>query len=139
MTMKNGLAPKCLKLWYGTSRTDPRLIYTKDGLNVNYSNQYLIFGRGIYFTDDTRYIQNYRYEVPGQQNQYEVLCANVIIGKEIAMPRDNYTSQFLEPPAIAGTNDRYDSVKGNNGCGDDVFIVYKNVKTYPGLLVRYQL
>ncbi len=97
-----------------------------------------MWGKGIYFTDDTSYIQYYRYEVPGQQNQYEVFCANVVIGKEIAMPRDNSTRFLLEPPAIPGTNDRYDSVKGNTN-GSDVFVVYKNVKTYPGLLVRYQL
>jgi hypothetical protein len=59
----------------------------------------------------------------------------VVIGKEIEIaPKKD----LLEPPAIAGTNDRYDSVKGNTD-GSDVFIVYKNVKTYPGLLVRYQL
>jgi len=59
----------------------------------------------------------------------------VVIGREIEMAPNN---GLFEPPAIAGTNDRYDSVKGNTN-GSDVFIVYKNVKTYPGLLVRYQL
>ena len=75
-----------MRLWYGTFKTESRLIYTKDGFNVNYSSEHSLWGKGIYFTDDTSYIQNYRYEVPGQQNQYEVFCANVVIGKEIAMP-----------------------------------------------------
>ena len=59
----------------------------------------------------------------------------MIIGREFETAPNN---ALMEPPAIAGTNDRYDSVKGNTA-GSDVFIVYKNVKTYPGLLVRYQI
>ncbi len=59
----------------------------------------------------------------------------MVIGREIEIAPYN---DLLETPAIAGTNDRYDSVKGNTG-GSDVYIVYKNVKTYPGLLERYQL
>jgi hypothetical protein len=59
----------------------------------------------------------------------------VIIGREFETAPNG---SLKEPPAIAGTNDRYDSVKGNTG-GSDVFMVYKNVKTYPGLLVRYQI
>jgi hypothetical protein len=59
----------------------------------------------------------------------------VIIGKEFETKPDG---SLMEPPAIAGTNDRYDSVKGNTA-GSDVFMVYQNVKTYPGLLVSYQM
>jgi len=58
-----------------------------------------------------------------------------VIGNEIEIAPNN---ALLEPPANPSTNDRYDSVKGNTN-GSDVYIVYKNVKTYPGLLVRYQL
>jgi len=47
----------------------------------------------------------------------------VVIGREIEIAPNN---GLLEPPAIAGTNDRYDSVKGNID-GSDVFVVYKNV------------
>ncbi len=61
----------------------------------------------------------------------------MVIGKEIDLKEDLDRS-LREPPAIPGTNDRYDSVKAFTG-GSEVFIVYKNVKTYPGLLVRYKL
>ena len=40
----------------------------------------------------------------------------------------------MEPPTV--NNICYDSVKGFTQ-GSDVYIVYKNVKTYPGLLVKY--
>lgn len=36
-----------------------------------------------------------------------------------------------------GSNVQYDSVKGNTN-GSDVYMVYQNVKTYPGLLVKYK-
>jgi hypothetical protein len=61
----------------------------------------------------------------------------VVIGKEIDL-KGNTDNALREPPAIPGANDNYDSVKGYT-CGSEVFIVYKNVKTYPGLLVRYEL
>ncbi len=54
MTMMTGLAPKCLRLWHGTTKTDPRVIYTKDGLNINYSNRGL-WGKGISFAVNANY------------------------------------------------------------------------------------
>ena len=63
----------------------------------------------------------------------------MVIGKAIVIPDENAkTREFKEPPVIEGTNDSYDSVQGHTG-GSDVYMVYKNVKTYPGLLVRFQL
>ena len=133
--MKTGQAPKCLRLWHGTSKHEPTQVYTKDGLNINYSNQGM-WGKGIYFAVNANYsCPKYSFKVPDQQDQYEVFCANVVIGNEIEIAPNN---ALLEPPANPNTNDRYDSVKGNTN-GSDVYIVYKNVKTYPGLLVRYQL
>jgi len=42
-----------------------------------------------------------------------------------------------EPPKIPGQNNEYyDSIKGHNN-KSDIYIVYKNVKTYPGLLIRF--
>ena len=61
----------------------------------------------------------------------------MVIGKEIDL-KEKLDNSLMEPPTIPGTNDRYDSVKAFTG-GSEVFIVYKNVKTYPGLLVRYEV
>jgi len=66
-------------------------------------------------------------------NTYEVFFANVIIGNALEMKSNK---NLYEPPTE--NNIRYDSVKGNTQ-GSDVYIVYKNVKTYPGLLVKYSV
>jgi hypothetical protein len=85
-----------------------------------------MWGKGIYFAVNANYsCPNYSYSCGS--GQYEVFFANVVIGKDKEMPS---TSSLLCPP------DGYDSVKGHTN-GSDVYMVYKNVKTYPGLLIRY--
>lgn len=67
---------------------------------------------------------------------FEVFNANVIVGNTIDMG-PNCNRSLREPPEIPGLVDkRYDSIKGHTN-HSDVYIVYKNVKTYPGLLIRY--
>ena len=96
-----------------------------------------MWGKGIYFAVNASYsCPSYSYSVPGEPNTYEVFFANAIIGNYCDMPSKRV---LLVPPLLPGSSDQhYDSVKGFTN-GSDVFIVYKNVKTYPGLLVRYQL
>jgi hypothetical protein len=65
MTMKTGSVPKCLRLWHGTSGNDPKSLYEKDGLNINYSNGGM-WGKGIYFAVNANYsCPGYSYKVPG--------------------------------------------------------------------------
>ena len=133
---KNKKDPTCLKLWHGTRGTDPTQIYRGDGLNINYANDGL-FGKGIYFARNSNYsCPNYSSPVAGSQNQFEVFLASVIIG-------DSYDAgqgqKLMEPPAKPNRpNEKYDSVKGHTN-GSDVYMVYQNVKTYPGMLVRYSI
>ena len=96
-----------------------------------------MWGKGIYFAVNASYsCPGYSYPVPGQPKTYEVFFANAIIGNSCDMPS---TNNLFVPPLLPGSYDQhYDSVKGFTN-GSDVFIVYKNVKTYPGLLVRYEL
>jgi hypothetical protein len=50
--------------------------------------------------------------------------------------KTNNDKNLREPPIIPGTSKHYDAVKGHTA-GSDIFIVYKNESTYPGLLIRY--
>jgi hypothetical protein len=62
--------------------------------------------------------------------------ADVVIGTSIDT-KTNSDRSLREPPVIPGTKYHYDSVKGHTN-NSDVYIVYKNESTYPGLLVKYQ-
>jgi hypothetical protein len=111
-------------LWHGTRGNVPLQIYSKDGFNINYANSSGALGKGIYFAVNASYsCPGYSYPVPGLPKTYEVFLANVIIGNASGTGSSGLTC----PPL------NYDSVKGA-----DMYIVYKNVKTYPGLLVRYK-
>ena len=96
-----------------------------------------MWGKGIYFAVNANYsCPAYSYQVPGLSKTYEVFFANVTIGNFCDMASTNV---LKEPPLLPGCSDKYyDSVKGHTN-NSDVFIVYNNVKTYPGLLVRYEL
>lgn len=47
-------------------------------------------------------------------------------------------SNLKAPPKRPASQELYDSVSGHTG-GSKVYIVYKNVKTYPRYLIRYTL
>lgn len=65
MTDRDGNVPECLRLWHGTYKTDPEIIYKGAGLNINYANNGY-WGRAIYFAVNASYsCPNYSYEVPG--------------------------------------------------------------------------
>jgi hypothetical protein len=61
-----------------------------------------------------------------------VFLAYVITGNSIDLPSN---SALRAPPADA-TGKPHDSVKGHTG-GSDIYIVYENLKCYPGYLVKY--
>jgi len=76
-----------------------------------------------------------RYSSYSSNQTYEVFLADVIIGETIEMSGN---SNLKAPPQRPGSNQLYDSVSGHTG-GSKVYIVYKNVKTYPRYLIRYTL
>ena len=95
-----------------------------------------MWGKGIYFAQNASYscgAGRYSYPVSQSYNTFEVFFANVIIGNAIELIS---TTNLMEPPTV--NKICYDSVKGNTQ-GSDVYIVYKNVKTYPGLIVKYSV
>lgn len=49
----NGATPKQMRLFHGTGKTPPEIIWTdkEDGFNINYSGDYNLLGRGIYFAE----------------------------------------------------------------------------------------
>lgn len=114
---------------------DAELIYSNKGLDINYSADGM-WGKGIYFAVKASYsCPHYCNKVKGMDQTYEVFLANVILGNSHLTPTSR---DIREPPLIEGKKDEhYDSIKGNTN-GSDVFIVYDNVKTYPGLLVCYK-
>jgi hypothetical protein len=53
--MKNKMKPRCLRLWHGTSKTEPSLLYEKEGFNIAYSDDNGLWGRGLYFAVNANY------------------------------------------------------------------------------------
>ena len=69
-----------MRLWHGTSDLAPKNVYEGVGLNINYSNAGM-WGKAIYFAVNANYsCPQYSYKVPGSKNEWEVFCANVVIG-----------------------------------------------------------
>jgi len=132
LELKKGLTTH--SLWHGTRGCDPEMV-CKKGLNINYSNVGM-WGKGIYFAVNANYsCPNYSHIVPNAHQTYEVFLADVVTGNYIDMKASN-DPNLVEPPMIPGTMQNYDAVKGHAARGE-IFIVYKNESTYPGLLVRY--
>ena len=125
-------------LWHGTRNNKPEDLYKKDGLNVIYSRDGM-WGTALYFAENMSYsCPTYAYSVPQQNRKdnkpsWEVFLANVVLGDYKEMPS---TRDLKTPPAKPNSEQLYDSVKGNTN-GSDVYMVYKNVKTYPGFVVTF--
>jgi hypothetical protein len=98
-----------------------------------------MWGRGIYFAEDSRYsCPSYSYKVPYTSNTYEIFFSLVLIGDSIDL-KGNSDNTLKAPPLKPGSsNEHYDSVKAFTN-QSNIYIVYKNVKTYPSYLVRYSL
>ncbi len=98
-----------------------------------------MWGKGIYFAANANYsCPGYSYSVPALPSVYEVFLANVIIGNTIDTGVNSrpYSNSKEPPPDPNNPGFRYDSITGFTN-KSVVYIVYKNVKTYPGILVRY--
>ena len=134
LTVKNQKTPDIKRLWHGTGGCPPLDVYSKDGFNIAYSNAGM-WGNGIYFAVNANYsCPGYSYRVPNLQNTYEVFCANVAMGEVIDLGVNSNSSIKTPPNRPDGLP--YDSIKAHTA-GSDIYIVYKNVKTYPAYLVRY--
>ena len=118
-------------LFHGSSGTDPKLIYeTYDGLDIRFSNSGM-YGQGIYFADNSQYSHSYHYANPKKRGECQMFMALVLVGDSVTLP----PAQFRIPPNKRGSQtERYDSI--NNGPGGH-YIIYDNVKSYPGYLITY--
>lgn len=117
-------------LFHGTRATAPKLIAeTEDGLDLRFSNSGM-YGQGIYFADNSQYSHSYHH--PAKDGNCQMFMALVLVGDSITLP----PAQFRIPPnKTNSTTERYDSI--NNGEGGH-YIVYDNVKCYPGYIITYK-
>jgi hypothetical protein len=119
-------------LFHGTKDNEPSKIYSsEEGLDLRYSNDGLN-GYGIYFADNAKYSDDYAHKIPGTQHKQMFLC--LVLTGESANFGGGRGVRF--PPFKPGSHtERYDSI--NNGNGGH-FIIYDNLKQYPGYVITYQ-
>lgn len=115
-------------LFHGCGQTDPKVIYEgEDGLDIRFSNAGA-YGQGIYFANNSGYSLGYSHR---KGNNMQMFVALVCTGDSVQQP----PGQYRIPPLKKGSKtERFDSI--NNGQGGH-FIVYDNVKVYPGYLITF--
>jgi hypothetical protein len=91
-----------------------------------------MYGRGIYFADNSNYSSNYAHPVTNKRGQFQMFLALVLVGESVDLPSGQYN---LPPNKPGSQTERYDSIH-NKGAGH--YIVYDNIKTYPGYLITYK-
>jgi hypothetical protein len=117
-------------LFHGCGATDPKIIYGgEDGLDIRFSNAGA-YGQGIYFANNSAYSTGFSH--PTKKGTMQMFVGLVCTGDSVQQPGGNYRI----PPLKKGSKtERYDSI--NNGPGGGHFIVYDNVKVYPGYLITF--
>ena len=117
-------------LFHGTNATDPRLIYESEyGLDARFSNPGA-YGNGIYFSKSSAYSNKFAYRLPN--GDYQMFMALVSVGDIVTFDNGQYRIPPLKPGSMV---ERYDSI--NNG-NEGHYIIYDNVKAYPGYLITYK-
>ena len=90
------------------------------------------YGQGIYFSDNSRYSDDYAYH-DEKQKRYYMFLVFVIVGKAACFKEQN--SALRMPPLLPDSKvERYDSVTNS---GKDHTIIYSNNKQYPAFLIEY--
>ena len=90
-----------------------------------------MWGRGLYFAENSNYSDMYAYEFTNGDKG--IFLAKVNLGSAIELEFDEVkTRKLIEPPKP------HDSVKGHTQ-NSDVYIVYANKKAYPQFFIRYNL
>jgi hypothetical protein len=129
-----GQPPAEVKLWHGTSQTDPKLIYEDeaDGFMMQYCRSGM-WGRGLYFAQNASYSGG-AYAHTCDDGTKCVLYASLLSGDEThVMPHNGSLVRCPDKPG----GGRYDTVTGDTG-GSKVYIVYENGRAYPEYLVTYR-
>ena len=121
-------------LFHGTRQTDPKMIYgSEDGLDIRFSNPGA-YGTGVYFANNSLYSSTYAYPVPtGGGREFQMFVCLVLVGDSVQLQGGNYR---IPPNKPGSQTERYDSI--NNGPGGH-YIIYDNLKSYPGYLINYTI
>lgn len=120
-------------LWHGTGKTDPTELIDRinTGLSTQYARDSCMWGRGIYFAENSSYTHNYSFS---KNNLRYMLFCKVFVGEFIKLPSD---SSLKEPPYKDKIRKiLFDSVQGETG-GSIIYVLYENHRNYPFYLVEY--
>jgi len=118
-----------LLLFHGTRQTDPAAIYRNfdTGFDLQYA-AYGAYGKGIYFARDASYSHGFAH--PKSHGVYQMLMADVFVGKAYDYNRGGIKGQLVKPP------DGYDSICVNT---NGFYILYNNLHSYPLYLIEYRV
>lgn len=134
----NGGQVNEMKLFHGTSTTDPKKIYkSEQGFDFRYSSQGL-WGTGSYFAVNASYSDKYAYQ--SKLSTKEIILARVLIGDAChCAPDRSLKMPPLKACKATGVfeNERYDSVTGHRN-GSDIYVIYDHEKAYPTYLITYK-
>ena len=134
MKRELGTDPKEIDVWHGTSKTDPKAIYSdkQDGFMMQRASEGM-WGKGNYFAEKFEYsYRGYAHNSP--DGAKELLFVKLLVGCAVELPCDA-TLKF-PPLRTDGSELRYNSVTGHT-CNSRVYITYENKRAYPQYLVQY--
>eukprot|EP01064_Diplonema_japonicum_P033113 TRINITY_DN6452_c0_g1_i7.p1 TRINITY_DN6452_c0_g1~~TRINITY_DN6452_c0_g1_i7.p1 ORF type:complete len:476 (+),score=50.57 TRINITY_DN6452_c0_g1_i7:57-1484(+) len=139
MEANNGVTVRTAKLFHGTGRAQPKLIYDgQDGFDTRFANNGL-WGRATYFSTTASYSHSYATSDPAAPTHKQMLLATVLVGNCKDYGKNTDSSLVIPPCVDSSTQDsvrRYDSVSGITA-GTQVYMVYSNGRGYPEYLITY--
>lgn len=123
-------------LFHGTTKINPRDIYTDEiGLDMRYSNDGL-WGKAIYFAQNASYSCNYAFK--NEDGTLSFFLAKVAVGDYIELAPEKLKLPPLKMSlSESEVKKRYDSVKGKTN-GSDVYMIYDNGRVYLKYLITFQ-
>ena len=116
-------------LFHGTGKVKPHAIYkdSDTGFDLQYAKSNGLYGSGLYFAVEASYSHNKRYAHRLGGAKFQVLLADVYIGKPYT---GDWNEQFIKPPK------GYDSVEQPEKW---FYIIYSNFHSYPLYLFEYSI
>lgn len=129
-------------LFNGPSKANPKEIYKGEYSLDNRIARKGMYGKGIYFANNSQYCSNFHHDLSLSQNhlspqelekrgRYQQFVCFVNVGKTIQIPQDK---ELEKPPKIPNSDEWYDSVTNING---EHVIIYDPNKQYIGYVINY--
>jgi len=133
---KNGGKANETLLKHGTRYTSPEVIWNSGrnnvyGFDFRYCNDYTLYGKGSYFTDDTNYAHDFSYDCRNSYSERQIFLALVAQGS--VEQKDAADSSIIVP------KDGCQSVRGPILGSIQGLIVYEHHQSYPAYLVTYRM